>query len=208
MYCAQQINIPSELPDILKQFTKAAIRTQPPDILAWSAAYFQALAVGDTLPVKRRLEAGGTGLTAGLLDVLLQQLKGKETVDTKVLEKKWREIGLHQPQLNEILQAGGFTTSVDLMKFVAVGASHLGGGNIVDSMRTICQVLTEDSDGGPNRIPIETFKSMYEFLTSLSGEVAQSQIELLFSYLQDEADRQNGMIMPRNFLHPDCPKLT
>jgi len=33
MYCSQQINIPPELPDILKQFTKAAIRTQPTDIL-------------------------------------------------------------------------------------------------------------------------------------------------------------------------------
>lgn len=38
MYCAQQINIPPELPDILKNFTKAAIRTQPPDVLLWSAA--------------------------------------------------------------------------------------------------------------------------------------------------------------------------
>ena len=37
-YCSQQINIPPELPDILKQFTKAAIRTQPKDVLAWSAA--------------------------------------------------------------------------------------------------------------------------------------------------------------------------
>ena len=38
MYCSQQINIPPELPDILKQFTKAAIRTQPSDVLEWSAA--------------------------------------------------------------------------------------------------------------------------------------------------------------------------
>ena len=38
-YTSQQINIPPELPDILKQFTKAAIRTQPKDVLAWSAAY-------------------------------------------------------------------------------------------------------------------------------------------------------------------------
>ena len=33
MYCSQQISIPSELPNILKQFTKAAIRTQPTDVL-------------------------------------------------------------------------------------------------------------------------------------------------------------------------------
>lgn len=37
-YCSQQINIPPALPDILKQFTKAAIRTQPTDVLGWSAA--------------------------------------------------------------------------------------------------------------------------------------------------------------------------
>lgn len=37
MFCAQQIRIPPELPDILKQFTKAAIRTQPVDVLQWSA---------------------------------------------------------------------------------------------------------------------------------------------------------------------------
>jgi hypothetical protein len=37
-YCSEQIHIPPELPDILKQFTKCAIRTQPKDVLAWSAA--------------------------------------------------------------------------------------------------------------------------------------------------------------------------
>ncbi len=36
LYCVQQIRIPGELPDVLKQFTKAAIRTQPADIYAWA----------------------------------------------------------------------------------------------------------------------------------------------------------------------------
>ena len=38
LYCAEQIKIPATLPDILKEFTKAAIRTQPVDVLQWSAA--------------------------------------------------------------------------------------------------------------------------------------------------------------------------
>ena len=38
IYTAEQIRIPAELPDMLKEFTKAAIRTQPPDLLQWSAA--------------------------------------------------------------------------------------------------------------------------------------------------------------------------
>lgn len=38
LYCADQIKIPAELPNILKEYTKAAIRTQPADVLQWSAA--------------------------------------------------------------------------------------------------------------------------------------------------------------------------
>lgn len=38
-YTSEQIPIPPEFPDILLQFSKAAIRTQPSDILVWSAAY-------------------------------------------------------------------------------------------------------------------------------------------------------------------------
>jgi len=38
LYCVEQIKIPPLLPNILKDFTKAAIVTQPPDLLEWSAA--------------------------------------------------------------------------------------------------------------------------------------------------------------------------
>ena len=38
-YCSEQIQIPPALPDILKQYTKAAIRTQPTDLILWSAKY-------------------------------------------------------------------------------------------------------------------------------------------------------------------------
>ena len=37
LYTAEQIVIPPGLPDILKQFTKAAIKTQPGDIYLWAA---------------------------------------------------------------------------------------------------------------------------------------------------------------------------
>lgn len=71
-YTSEQIPIPPEFPDVLLQFSKAAIRTQPTDVLAWSAAYvrhikesppslvlyhfryFRALANGETPPVKER----------------------------------------------------------------------------------------------------------------------------------------------------------
>lgn len=38
---AEETRVPAPLPGILKEYTKAAIRTQPRDLLAWSAAYFK-----------------------------------------------------------------------------------------------------------------------------------------------------------------------
>nr|XP_005001171.2 ropporin-1A [Cavia porcellus] len=35
----RQVCIPPELPELLKQFTKAAIRTQPQDLIQWGAEY-------------------------------------------------------------------------------------------------------------------------------------------------------------------------
>ena len=39
LYTAEQIRIPPQLPEILKQFTKAAIKTQPSDLLLWSSQF-------------------------------------------------------------------------------------------------------------------------------------------------------------------------
>ena len=79
IYCSDQIKIPPELPEIMKQFTKAAIRTQPADLLAWSSAYFEALSKGEEPPVKDRLEIplppfDKGGMSKGLLKVLHKQL--------------------------------------------------------------------------------------------------------------------------------------
>lgn len=52
IYCAEQIKIPSSFPYILKQYAKAAIRTQPYDLLQWTCAYFRALANSEIPPVK------------------------------------------------------------------------------------------------------------------------------------------------------------
>ena len=41
LYPSHPIQIPDELPKILKNYTKAAIRTQPTDLLLWSASYFR-----------------------------------------------------------------------------------------------------------------------------------------------------------------------
>lgn len=45
--CSKQIKIPIELPDILKAWAKAAIKTQPMDLLNWSVIYFRSLVIAE-----------------------------------------------------------------------------------------------------------------------------------------------------------------
>jgi hypothetical protein len=77
-FCSEQIRIPPKLPNILKQYTKAAMRTQPRDLICWTAAYFKALAEGVVPPVKDILEypqeESKDGLTLGYLRVLNNQV--------------------------------------------------------------------------------------------------------------------------------------
>ncbi|MEE6511585.1 hypothetical protein FKM82_018205, partial [Ascaphus truei] len=135
MFCAQQIDIPPELPDILKQFTKAAIRTQPDDVLQWSAAYFASLSSGDILPVKDRVEMPvatqktDTGLTPGLLRILHKQLSSKININMAELEHKWKDLCLPKEQLQSILRLDNFRSKdeVEWLKFLALVCSTLGG---------------------------------------------------------------------------------
>lgn len=78
LYCSEQISIPPTFPYIMKLYCKAAIRTQPYDLLKWSAAYFRALANGEEPPVKERVEYppydSPCGLTPGYIKVLINQV--------------------------------------------------------------------------------------------------------------------------------------
>uniref|UniRef100_A0A6I8NJB4 Ropporin-1-like protein n=1 Tax=Ornithorhynchus anatinus TaxID=9258 RepID=A0A6I8NJB4_ORNAN len=191
MFCAQQINIPPELPDILKQFTKAAIRTQPTDVLQWSAGYFSALSKGHPLPVKDRMEMPvatqktDTGLTQGLLKVLHKQLSSKGEVEIPELEKKWKNLCLPTEKLRFILQLGDFKTKVEWMKFLALGCSALGG-TINSALKHACEILTTDPEGGPARIPFETFSFIYKYLAQLDGEMCPADIESFLNSLKEQ----------------------
>jgi len=202
------MHVPEGLPEIMKKFTKSAIRTQPPDILAWSCAYFNALVDGDVMPVKRRLESPGVGgLTPGLLDLVVLLLKGKEEVETKMIEKRWREVGLPVAELRNIFDNGAFFEKANVTHFIAMSCSYMAGGNLTETMRLVCMVMTQDQYDNSTKMSFESFKQVYDYLASIRGEDSQAQAETVLTYLQEEADRQDGMVMPRNFLHPDCPRL-
>ncbi|XP_059183097.1 ropporin-1-like protein isoform X2 [Centropristis striata] len=204
MYCAQQISIPPELPDILKNFTKAAIRTQPKDLLQWSEAYFSALSKGECLPVKDRLEMNvatqktDTGLTPGLLKTLHKQLSPRQTCSKEELQKKWKGLCLPMDQLETLLSLGNFGSDIDWMEFFALGCSALGG-TLMSSLKFACEILTEDEEGGAARIPFSIFVKLYTYLAHLDGDMPQDHIDLFLRSLQAQVNKQNGMIQVSNF---------
>uniref|UniRef100_H3C4H2 Ropporin-1-like protein n=2 Tax=Tetraodon nigroviridis TaxID=99883 RepID=H3C4H2_TETNG len=215
IYCAQQIHIPPQLPDILKNFTKAAIRTQPKDVLQWSEAYFSALSKGECLPVKDRLETNlgnqttDTGLTPGLLKVLHKQLSHRQTCSRTELEKKWSGVCLPAEQLETLLSLGRFGADVDWMSFFALGCSTLGG-SLLTSLKYACEILTEDEEGGAARIPFVIFAKLYTYLAHLDGDIPQRDMDKFLSGLRERVDLQGGMIKPVDFissLHPDSSSI-
>jgi len=209
MYCAEQIKIPPALPDILKQFTKAAIRTQPGDLLSWSAAYFDALSVGKEPPVKNRFEPipDGQQMTPGLLSVLHKQLCGKETVAMQELKSMWVQLSLPSDRLDEILRLGNFVADVKWLNFLALSCTSLES-NLTDAVTLLCKILTKDPEGGPASIPYDLFKQLFTYLAEVDGNITQEHIESVVAYLDNDAAKNNNMIGPAHFTHAFCPKLT
>ncbi|XP_009999656.1 PREDICTED: ropporin-1-like protein [Chaetura pelagica] len=205
MFCAQQIKIPPELPDILKQFTKAAIRTQPHDILQWAAAYFSALSKGEPLPVKERFEMPlpteetEGGLTPGLLKILHKQFSPQGMVNVAELKEKWKHLCLPEEQLNTILQLGNFGEEAEWMKILALGCSVLGK-SLLSSMKHACEIITRDPEGGAASVPFETFSFLYSYLASIDGEIPEEKTEAFLQRIKEQADQQTGMVLLRNFL--------
>ena len=80
--------------------------------------------------------------------------------------------------------------------------------SLTDTLIKICELLTSDPPGANARIPFDQWKKFYRYLAELDGEIRQEQIQEVIDYLANEwVIRQNGMIHPRNFIHPECPKL-
>ncbi|XP_037312013.1 ropporin-1-like protein [Pungitius pungitius] len=203
MFCAQQIDIPQELPDILKSFTKAAIRTQPENLLLWSTAYFTALSKGERLPVKDRLEMNVTyktdsRMTPGLLKTLHKQLSIRETCSEEELREKWRGLCLPTVELETLLSLGSFGSDINWMEFFALGCSSLGV-TLMSSLKVACELLTEDEEGGPARIPFNTFVKLYTYLAHLEGDMPQDHIENFLRSLQAQVNKQGNMIQVSNF---------
>ena len=148
MYSVSQIQIPAELPEILKQFTKAAIKTQPSDLKLWACQYFQALASGKQPPVKNRLAAEPTTViaTPSLSLGKLRLLKAKigdvaEMAQTELLQL-CIDVEIPSQAVQDALAVGDFDDTVPVAAFLALQAAELKPG-LGETLRCLAAIYGE-----------------------------------------------------------------
>lgn len=54
-------------------------------------------------------------------------------------------------------------------------------------MKHVCEILTSDPEGGPARIPFETFAYVYQYLSALDPEVAALETENYLANLRERS---------------------
>lgn len=55
---------------------------------------------------------------------------------------------------------------------------------LTDAMKTVCEILTADPEGGAARIPFPLFKELYTYLAQIDGDISQDQINEVVNHLQ------------------------
>lgn len=233
-YSNHPIQIPPEFPKILKQYTKAAIRTQPADLLLWSASYFRCLSNGEVPPTKERLEYpppdSNNGLTQGFLRVLHKQVGHLEVVNLTTLKAKWRGVCLSLKNLEEILQSANCTTPyIKWKEFLVESVVHIlqnsdenarsegSEGNqkmskrkasvkISEAMQILIEVMAERSEGVATNLIDKDFIEML-MLVCKRQNMEKKMIVEVEEYFRKTGKRQSGILTFENLSSHDCPNL-
>lgn len=219
-YTTQRVNVPTELPEILKRYTKALIKTQPPNYISWSAAYFTALADGKNLPIKPRLEAAdGDNLTIGLLEIIVDQIgQTNGSVSLAVIEARWCELGLQEIDLADTLIRAKLiqdieeisndpAMKIDVQQFIASAAMQVAGStDMVGCMDIVCQLLASDPSDRYHGTRFDIYSKLYKFLAKINNIEKDTQ-EKALRYLGAKAEANNGMLLPGAMFAETCPPL-
>ncbi|CAH0404457.1 unnamed protein product [Chilo suppressalis] len=196
MYCSQQIVIPPKFPYLLKKYCKAAIKTQPYDLLRWSFEYFKALAENRPPPVKLRLEypvfSTEGGLTRGCLKVIANQLAGMTVMPLPVIKAAWGGFCLDKMELKQILCLCEVYTredAVPFLHFISVAAGLLTK-SLTHTMILLCESLTKEPDGGSAAIAVQDFLTMYKYLAKID---ASKDVKYIDGYREGQAPKPESI---------------
>eukprot|EP00053_Salpingoeca_punica_P002024 m.35862 g.35862 ORF g.35862 m.35862 type:complete len:207 (-) comp11343_c0_seq1:173-793(-) len=169
LYCAEQINIPASLPDILKQFSKAAIRAQPTEIYTWAADYFQGLVEGKPQEFNGPLPLQSTkrDLSTAVLKQFFNEMSkaGNDKVAVEDLSHWCTTQSIDANVVADILrlvpQTGGM---VKWQHFLVMGCASVTPG-LIDAVSTLSRVASSNGVSTPTSVVAEG----YTLLCKLEG---------------------------------------
>lgn len=139
--------------------------------------------------------------------IFSQQLGGKPVIELSSLEEKWKHLSLPKDTLDELLRLGSFAEELKWLHFLALACSAISE-NLTLAMKTVCEILTTDLEGGPARIPFSLFKELFTYLAETDGEIPKEHVDAVIEHLSYDVDKQEGQVSPRNFMSDSCPPLS
>lgn len=134
-------------------------------------------------------------------------LGGKPVIELSSLEEKWKHLSLPKDTLDELLRLGSFAEELKWLHFLALACSAISE-NLTLAMKTVCEILTTDLEGGPARIPFSLFKELFTYLAETDGEIPKEHVDAVIEHLSYDVDKQEGQVSPRNFMSDSCPPLS
>ncbi|KAK7077546.1 Ropporin-1-like protein [Halocaridina rubra] len=204
-----EARVPAALPMILKNYTKAAIRTQPKDLLIWSAAYFKAMTNGTVPPVKERLEfpvpESSTGISPGVLRVLHHQLNSGESVKWEDLQEACEGMGVASETAQEAWQKAGGTEGGQVeWNGILTHLAGLSTNSTLEALQMIMTTITDDPIS--HKVSSAMILEHYDRLQTEGTSPSPNYTEAV-DYLNDIANYQEGFLVPSDLTRPSCPPI-
>ncbi|TPX35443.1 hypothetical protein SmJEL517_g02180 [Synchytrium microbalum] len=179
IYCAEQIRIPPELPDLLKSFTKHIIRTQPGNLLAASAEYFQRLSKVKTDDASGNgAQAANPAPSATLSKIHLEAFYQKfangnvEVVSKREIENAARGANIAADAVRDVMLLGEWTERVPWLKFWALLAASTT--NTLDAAVFVAAEVLADQ----GRVPTAIIVEVLSFLGQRDPDVGIGQADI------------------------------
>jgi hypothetical protein len=184
MYCAEQIQVPPDLPPILKAYSKAVIRGGPANLIGFSVDYFKKQV--DNPPVS----SAGYRITLQELQELQESLSNvlKTRKDAELRRVDYQvaceKLGFCADVLANILRLGFANTEViDVYLFMGI-SSTLVSATFEQTITNLFKIFEDEQC--QSKIPTAAFLNFYEFMASKDPSIPSTNVQKLRDSATDE----------------------
>jgi hypothetical protein len=184
MYCAEQIQVPPDLAPILKGYSKAVIRQNPGDLIAFSVEYFRTMV--ESPPVS----SAGYRITLQELQELQGSLsnvlKGRKDAELRRVDYQvaCEQLGFCPDVLANILRLGFADKEViDLYLFMGI-ASTLVSQTFDKTVANLFKIFEDEHC--QSKVPTVAFINFYEFTAAKDPSIPAANVQKLKDHATDE----------------------